>query len=203
MATEPVDSAFPHLKRWTRPVNYGGANWPAFFSSGFGRSRDSDVLERSNFETALEHLKGFDSDCPVCKGSGERNEANDPTYLPGISTSDQYKTCNGFGRTVIEVEENHWAVGWVAWIAIHESNVLALAKAEELRQHVENYPILDEDKFSEDEWTEASETWANFSIADRVSAIQRYGRGISVFAARRDSIPEDDSGSLFEYLARG
>jgi hypothetical protein len=41
-----------HLKRWTMPSNYFGPVWPNYYSSGFGRSRDSDCLEESNFETA-------------------------------------------------------------------------------------------------------------------------------------------------------
>lgn len=45
-----------HLKRWTRPDNYGGASWPDYYSSGFGRSRDSDCLEESNFAVAWETL---------------------------------------------------------------------------------------------------------------------------------------------------
>jgi hypothetical protein len=51
-----------HLKRWTMPANYCGAMWPNHYSSGFGRSRDSDCLERSNFRVALAALGG-ESDC--------------------------------------------------------------------------------------------------------------------------------------------
>jgi hypothetical protein len=47
-----------NLKRWKRPENYFGAEWPEYFSSGVGQSRDSDALERSNFTCMLEALGG-------------------------------------------------------------------------------------------------------------------------------------------------
>lgn len=47
-----------NLKRWTMPDHYFGAKWPHYYSSGFGRSRDSDCLEESNFATALDRLGG-------------------------------------------------------------------------------------------------------------------------------------------------
>lgn len=46
------------LKRWTMPDHYAGAVWPGYFSSGVGLSRDSDALERSNFECMLKALGG-------------------------------------------------------------------------------------------------------------------------------------------------
>src|SRR5260370_30310285 len=47
-----------HLKRWTLHDNYFGAEWPDYFSSGVGQSRDSVALERSNFECTLKALGG-------------------------------------------------------------------------------------------------------------------------------------------------
>ena len=46
------------LQRWTRPSHYIGATWEGHYSSGFGQSRDSDCLERSNFRIALAALGG-------------------------------------------------------------------------------------------------------------------------------------------------
>jgi len=47
-----------HLKRWTVPDSYFGAQWPDYYSSGVGRSRDSDDLEESNFAIMLRDLGG-------------------------------------------------------------------------------------------------------------------------------------------------
>ena len=46
------------VRPWTHPDNYIGEVWPDYYSSGFGRSRDSDALERSNFRVAIDALGG-------------------------------------------------------------------------------------------------------------------------------------------------
>ena len=61
------------------------------------------------------------------------------------------------------VREGHFLVGWVEWIAIDadgtpESNK-ALEIADEQVARLNNYPVLDEHDFSEEEQTEADETW--------------------------------------------
>lgn len=120
-----------HLNRWTLPKCYAGAEWPEYYSSGCGRSRDSSSLERSNFECMLKALGG-ESD------------------------------------TVIVVQESHWAVGWVEWIAIHKSDDKALAIADEIKAGLEDYPVVDESHWSELEWTEAADFWESLSPRDKV-----------------------------------
>jgi len=85
-----------NIQRWTRPDHYFGKAWPDYFSSGVRQSRDSDALERSNFECML-------------------------------------KALGGESETVIVVRETHWAVGWVEWIAIHESDDKALKIADDIQ----------------------------------------------------------------------
>ena len=54
---EPIVPATPkHLKRWTRPSCYIGAEWSQYHSAGVGQSRDSDCLEQSNFAVMLRAL---------------------------------------------------------------------------------------------------------------------------------------------------
>jgi len=57
-----------HLKRWTHPANYVGAVWPNYYGSGFGRSRDSDDLEESNFAVVQRELAKL----PAWKGDDSR-----------------------------------------------------------------------------------------------------------------------------------
>lgn len=45
------------LKRWTLPRYYMGADWPEYFVF-LGRSRDSDALERANFDAGLKAIGG-------------------------------------------------------------------------------------------------------------------------------------------------
>jgi hypothetical protein len=43
--------------------------------------------------------------------------------------------------------------------------------------------------------------WAGMSVRDRLEAIERsHCRGVSMFAARREELPSDDTGALQQYL---
>jgi len=112
------------LERWKMPRDYFGAEWPEWYSSGVGRSRDSDCLEESNFHSMLAAL-------------------------------------GGESETVQVVRENHWAVGWVEWIAIHESDENALREADRQRERLEDYPVLDEDEWYHREFEECERVWSD------------------------------------------
>jgi hypothetical protein len=60
------------------------------------------------------------------------------------------------GESVVVVRENHWAVGWVEWLAILPTATAAVEEASKIVSELENYPILDEDRWSEEEgmWSE-------------------------------------------------
>ena len=107
---------FKHISKWTMPKNYMGAEWHGYYAAPVGRSRDSDTVERSNWDAQSERIPE--------------------------------------SETVIIVRESHWAVGWVEWMAIHESDKTALAEAEKIGEELEDYPILDEDRWSELEFEE-------------------------------------------------
>ncbi len=142
-------------KPWTLPSNYVGAEWHGFYSSGFGRSRDSDCLEESNFQTALKSLEPLNTTLSV--------ETHD---IPG---------CLDDEPSVQVVCENHWAVGWVEWIAIHSSNIQAIAKAKELCGRANDYPVLDESDWSNREYEQANEVWKNcYSAKERIDYIRQH-----------------------------
>lgn len=140
------------LNRWTRPKNYLGATWEDYYGSGVGRHRDSDVLECANFQAMLDAL-GFKNeitpdDCPV-------DDDGDPTR--------------------IIVRENHWAVGWVEWIAIHESDAEGLQIADKIVEGLENYPIIDEELYSNLEDDECAEVWANcYNFKERLEYLRKH-----------------------------
>ena len=104
----------------------------------------------------------------------------------------------GETEKVVVVRESHWAVGWVEWIAIHEADTAALKIADGQCERLTNYPILDEDDFGEREFEAQCETWANAGLQGRMEYCRR--AGISIFAARREELPEDDNGRLGELL---
>ena len=106
----------------------------------------------------------------------------------------------GESETIHVVREGHWAVGWVEWIAIHESYAKAILKADELLCKLSDYPVLNESHFSELEHSEAENQWQQMPIKYRVELCQ--DAGISIFAARHDWIPQCDNGYIYESLVR-
>ena len=136
-----------NLKRWTLPPCYMGAKWPDYFVF-LGRNRDSDALTRANFDVGLKAIGG--------EQSHPDNE--------GCALS-----------LVTIVSENHWACGWVEWIAIHESATEALAIADKIAGKLENYPVVDESLWSEYEDTEATEVWKNcYRPQERIKYIREH-----------------------------
>lgn len=125
------------LKKWTLPSDYSGEHWDGYYVF-LGQHRDSDALDRSNFESGLE-------------------------------------TIGGESDTVIVVRESHWAVGWVEWIAIHQDDEKALKVADEIAVALENYPVVDEEHYSQLETEEADETWANcYNEKERIEYIRKF-----------------------------
>lgn len=142
-----------NLKRWTRPSCYVGAQWPDYYRSGCGQSRDSDALERANFDAMLKALGGERCD-------KEREDPEDP----GAALS-----------LVRVVQENHWAVGWVEWIAIHETATAQLEIADRIAAALEDYPVVDEFLWSEYEQADADLTWRNcYQPSERVKYIRQH-----------------------------
>jgi hypothetical protein len=62
------------------------------------------------------------------------------------------------GVTVLQqlciVRENHWAIGWVEWIAIHESLTAHVEEGHRISAKLEDYPVLDEEALSALEFEE-------------------------------------------------
>lgn len=94
----------------------------------------------------------------------------------------------------------HWGPGWFEIILVRPDTPQA-AKADEWRRALENYPVADDMNFSELEFDEACAYWDSLSVCDRVEVCKRHD--VSIFAARRNDLPEDDQGELISYLVRG
>ena len=63
---------------------------------------------------------------------------------------------------------------------------------------LEQYPVLDEDHFSEKEFNEAANYWEKADISERMELCR--DKGVSVFAARRDYMPQTPSGELIVWI---
>ena len=99
------------MEKWSRSENYIGESYNDYYVL-LSRNRDSGLVEKSNFQSAL-------------------------------------KALNGESDTVKVVRSSHWLCGWIEMILIHESDKESIDKGNEIEKALDNYPILDEDSFSE------------------------------------------------------
>ena len=159
------------LETWTSPSDYFGFD-PIGDYPICGQSRDSDVLERSNYECIFQALtdKAIELEC---QDNGINGEGDD---------SDM----------VYDYRASHWAVGWVETVLICQNAPQALLDyAIEIRNALSDYPVFDESHYCELEYQESQDYWESMAVSERVEIIQQYGSDASVFAARRDYVPND------------
>lgn len=102
-------------------------------------------------------------------------QARDSDALERSNFACMLKALGGESDTVLVVREGHWAVGWVEWIAIHPGDTKALATADDIKRGLEDYPVVNEDHFSELEREDAEQTWTNcFDDAGRLAYIREH-----------------------------
>jgi hypothetical protein len=139
---------------WDSSANYMGQSEFPGLVGWLTQNRDSEALERSNFECALEALGGESETVEVHR----------------------------FG---------HWACGWWEIIAF-KLNSPAHEIALKIQDDLDQYPVVNEDHYSEKEWNEESEYWAGLGLHERIELCGKVG--ISIFNARRDCLPETPTG---------
>jgi hypothetical protein len=105
-------------------------------------------------------------------GVGQRRDSD---ALSRSNFTCMLSALGGESDTVHVVRESHWAVGWIEWIAIHESDAKALRVADDIVAALEEYPVINEDHYSELEHEEANEVWRNcYSPRDRIEYIREH-----------------------------
>jgi len=167
--------ATEHLEEhvWKHPEYYGGHSPDGDYCIA-AQTRDSDALTRSNYECILRDLVALakEHDGP------DREEAS-----------------------VYDFRAGHWVCGWIEYIIVkRDAPDAVLQAAGEIVCALSDYPVYDEEHFSELEHAESARYWEQASVADRVDMIQRSGARVSVFDARRDDFPGD--GELIDFLPR-
>lgn len=126
--------------------------------------------------------------CGLNRDSGCLDQSNFATAVTALGGESDTVEVHRFG---------HWACGWFE-IIIVKPDTPQFALAEEIENSLADYPILDDSDFSEREWDMVTEYWTGMSVRERAEYCGRCD--ISIFAARRDALPEDDNGSLFQLL---
>jgi hypothetical protein len=172
------------LTAWTKPEDYAGYNPEGHFGV-LAIHRDSKLLDRVNWDVARERLAAAAGLPAVPELAG-----SDPDTTPRIYTW----------------EAGHWAVGWVRYLMVRPDagdGVLEAAKG--IVGDLSDHPALDEDRWSEQELEGASAYWKGLSVRDRADLlryVRERGEAVSLFAARRDWVPDND-GYLDDLLREG
>lgn len=120
------------------------------------------------------------------RDSDTLTESNWRTALKQLGGESECVTIHRFG---------HWACGW--WEALCVSGEKK-AQGEQIEKKIDNYPVLNEEDYSELEQERADEYWKSLSIKERVELCQEYE--VCVFAARHDYCPNDEQGELVHRL---
>ena len=85
---------------------------------------------------------------PECFSAGV-GQSRDSDCLERSNFAVMVDILGGESDRVTIVRENHWAVGWVEWIAVEDTDTVSLLRASAAMTRLENYPVLDEMHFSE------------------------------------------------------
>lgn len=122
------------LELWKHPKDYAGETYEDYYV-GPGQHRDSELLDRVNFTSALEMLGG----------------EHEPD--------------------VIVARASHWGVGWVESILVHKDSD-KVAKLEEIENLLEEYPVLDDDLYSEMQYKEEEENYESWAKDDSIKILE-------------------------------
>lgn len=95
------------------------------------------------------------------RDSGILGKSNFDAILEALSGESETMRC---------VTSNHWACGWIKTIMIHQDDYKALEIADKIVGALEDYPIVDDSKFSEYEMNAANDSWYQlYDDDDRIS----------------------------------
>lgn len=128
---------FKELNRGGWPCSYYGEH-PDWFQV-ISKSRDSKIIEESNFRATLKALKKISED--------------------GI---------------IIETAR-HWGCGWIETLIIDPSNEKLVREATEILNALADYPIVDDEDFSNLEREKLEAYWNRMPAKDRIALAKEYG----------------------------
>ena len=177
---EPDELPNPYeLPVWEHPAYYAGFSPDGDFVLA-GQHRDSDALERCNYEDFFALMREKVVELQLDPPEGE--------FWDGFRT-----------EWVYDFRASHWGVGWVETLLMRRDAPEPLQKeAYETLAALADYPVLDESHLSEVEFEEAEEAWNFMSLRDKIELCAR--AGASIFAARHELSEADQVSDLVSYL---
>tara|TARA_R110001592_G_scaffold60652_3_gene184612 strand:+ start:200 stop:691 length:492 start_codon:yes stop_codon:yes gene_type:complete len=159
------------LNKWETPDSYAGHN-PVGDYMIYSRTRDSSIMENSNYELILKELSDLAETFDNLRDDGE--------------------------PYVYDFRAGHWACGWVEEIIIRkDAPKEIIERAKEIDAALSDWPIYSDDDYYERQLNEMRRYWNDIDIEERVEWLQESGE--SIFLARNDDhIPESlDESEMF------
>jgi len=178
--------AIEHLKdcRWTTPDHYMGFD-PVGDFLVVSITRDSDTVERSNFRCALASLAAKTDEALARLGCNAQDEG----ALPSRDT------------WVYTFRASHFLCGWVEYLMVRaDAPDEVLQEAGEIICSLSEYPVLDDDDHTLLEDEEIFQHWKDMSLSDRLAVLQQSEAQVSLFTIRRDEMPDDEQGRVYNWL---
>ena len=139
-----------------------------------------------------------------------------PSNYLGGDYSDYYVICSHHKNSGLLAESNwdevvkrlenhvkvascgHWMTGWIEFALIHHTDMEGIKLAQAIDDEIAEYPILNEDDFTERESKYAEELWDSMSGHEKQGYIDDLNLDITV----SDTIYADDTWRLWEALVR-
>lgn len=120
------------------------------------------------------------------RDSGPLDESNFTSALALLGGESEHVEVHCFG---------HWGPGWFEIMLVDpDAPDALLTKLGEIVCALAHYSVLDDSDFHEREEEVAEAAWSWMSLRERIRLCAKHG--VSIFAARRDSYPHDDSGTI-------
>jgi len=174
--------------KWTTPDSYDGFN-PVGDIILAVQTRDSSILEQSNYQAIFTHLLEFSK------------QFDEPQYLTGKSLT---LATNDWGDErseypwVYDFRASHWACGWIETLLVRDDAPQKLLdEVEGILSALADYPVFDESHYIKLQWDESEKWWQQLKLDERVNLCR--DMGCSIFQARHDWQPTDGSNPMSEF----
>lgn len=172
------------IKLWKQPSCYVGYA-PTRDYELCGVHRESDGLSRANWKAWQAKLQAVADTLP---------EFDQPEELTERGQIDPRST--GWFYTW---RATHPAVGWIDTLMLRSDAPQALIDiANKIQDDLDDYPVVDDDVFSEVEDEDADLAWRCLSIEERTDLLAK--AGVDLTLAHQDWPPSDDQGFIHERL---
>lgn len=147
-----------------------------------------ETLQRWNHPTGFDSDENFIGRKPTGYVIYSRNR--DSSILEETNFTGILEDLGGEGDFVKVIRHGHWACGWIEYITVSDEapNTL-LDQCVEIGRALSNYPIWEEQAYSNAQWEAIGNYWEGANLKYRVHLCQE--AGVSVFAARRDEVPSE------------